>query len=220
MVLYLFLTHSLTNHCRKYLHLTPYQIINANRTRILPSLNLKMLIIYLQTNPSIDATHGNRLPNARKCEKCTTTLLPDTAPFKSSHRHTHNFHLALRSQCCKKLQIITVNRGQQFRQRGWLRGWEGVERLEVCYEGAEEEGYGQRPGPLVEGGKGGMDDFDKELHDSHEWLNTNSKKKKLSSVTFLSRWSFRVARGSNWSRKLWMDNQQKTYYCLGMNSNM
>lgn len=41
-----------------------------------------------------------------------------------------------------------------------------------------EEGYGQRPGPLVEGGKGGMDDFDKELHDSHEWLNTNSKKKK------------------------------------------
>ena len=39
-----------------------------------------------------------------------------------------------------------------------------------------EEGYGQRPGPLVEGGKGGMDDFDKELHDSHEWLNTNSKK--------------------------------------------
>ena len=95
MVLYLFLTHSLINHCRRYLHLTPYQIINANRTRIFSSLNLIMFIIYLQTNPSIDATHGNRLPNARKCEKCTTTLLPDTAPFKSSHRHTHTIFTSL-----------------------------------------------------------------------------------------------------------------------------
>ena len=116
-----------------------------------------MFIIDLQTHPSLHATHGNRLPNARKCEKCTTTLLPDTAPFKSSHRHTHNFHLALRSQCCKKLQIITVNRGQQFRQRGWLRGWEGVERLEVCYEGAEEEGGGlwTKTWTIGGGGQGG-----------------------------------------------------------------